>query len=555
MLKLVTKNKWMLLSFSVLYAFIFLLTFYPYANDGPRGIHQWAQSDRLALALRYIDGNELTDAATLSLKTDDGRTGVEFSGYQYAIAQLVRVGVLPKAYLPFFYRISTFTLLFTSFFILVFSLLKKEKIIFKSLILLGLLSSPILLYYSYNFLPDVLGLSLLLFCLYLFNKDFEKYLYLILIVSGLSLLIKTSSGIYFISFMAIYFLRHWNLKNIKHLGITIAAVLLAALTFLLYKNEVLVPWALFIAIACGIVYLATLITVNHKKFTFSTLIFILIGSFVAYYDIVHVSQRNTLYYSFVFLSNTMEVKSLAEFFQIFDTASRFKSQYFNGAQRLVIGVLFLIAMYRRKSISLRNKNTQLALLVGTGLLTILLLFGVQFMNHDYYVIATFLPITLYFTLKGTAYICEYIHPRTSMVLASIFALVSFSQGNNAYFNRMSEVVWINNYAEYYERNWLIGAQEKVDKILPAEASIMSVYSQEPNFVLVYLDRKGLTINLEEMQRAESPFTLYLNRLNMDYVICYSRFTDWFKRDQPIFISKAEVLYSDDKFTLYKSNGY
>ncbi|MFT4599021.1 MAG: hypothetical protein ACI9WM_001273, partial [Arenicella sp.] len=56
MLKLVTKNKWILLSFSVLYAFIFLLTFYPYANDGPRGIHQWAQSDRLALALRYIDG-------------------------------------------------------------------------------------------------------------------------------------------------------------------------------------------------------------------------------------------------------------------------------------------------------------------------------------------------------------------------------------------------------------------------------------------------------------------------------------------------------------------
>lgn len=555
MLKFIANHKWVFVCFTVVYAFVFFLTFYPYANDGPRGIHQWAQSDRLAIALRYIDGNELTDAATLSLKTEDGRTGVEFSGYQYAIAQLVRAGIVPVQFLPLCFRITTFTLFFISLFVLVFSLLSKEKHIYKALVLVGVLSSPLLLYYSYNFLPDVLGLSLLLFCLYLFNNNHQKYIYHILIISGLSLLIKTSSGIYFISFMAIYFLQFWTFKNKKHTILSLVAVLLVFITLLAYKRENFLSIVPYIASALGLLYLAVLLVLKNKRFTIASLLFITIGSLVAYYDVVHVSQRNTYYYSFVFLSSTMEVQSFDEFFQIFNTASRFKSQYFNGAQRFLIFILSIVALLNVKKISLKNKNTQLVLLVCAGLLAIILLFGVQFMNHDYYVIATFLPIALYLILKGIARISEFVHPRTSLILASIFAFVSFSQGNNAYFNRMSEVVWINNYAEYYERNWLIGAQDKVDSLIPENAPIMSVYSPEPNFALVYLNRKGVTINVEEMAREESPFRLYLNRLPIEYVICYSRFTEWFMRDQPVFVKQAEVLYQDEKFTLYKSNGY
>ncbi|MDB9883400.1 hypothetical protein OAD66_09740, partial [Bacteroidia bacterium] len=182
------KAKWLLLSFVILFGFIYLFTYLPYSNDGPRGIHQWAQSDRIAICMRFIEGKSLNDPATLSMKTTDGNTGVEFSGYQYIIAQIIRMGV-SQDYLFIIYRLLTFSIFFSSFFLLLFNVLDKEKILYRIFIFLGLISSPILLYYGYNFLPDILGLSLLLVCFYFFHKDFEKYFYHILIISGLALLI------------------------------------------------------------------------------------------------------------------------------------------------------------------------------------------------------------------------------------------------------------------------------------------------------------------------------------------------------------------------------
>ena len=67
-------------------------------------------------------------------------------------------------YLFIIYRLLTFSIFFSSFFLLLFNVLDKEKILYRIFIFLGLISSPILLYYGYNFLPDILGLSLLLVC-------------------------------------------------------------------------------------------------------------------------------------------------------------------------------------------------------------------------------------------------------------------------------------------------------------------------------------------------------------------------------------------------------
>jgi len=505
MLSKIKYSKWLLLSFVFIFGFIYFLTYFPYANDGPRGIHQWAQADRMALCMRFIEGNSLSEPATLSWRTENGNTGVEFSGYQYVIAQIIRAGVDQK-YLPIIYRLTTFCCLFISLFTLVYSVIKHENWFFKGFTFLGLLSSPILLYYGYNFLPDIIGLSLIVACLYLFNKDFERYFYIILLISGLSLLIKTSSGIYFISFMAIYFLKYWNKWNLKLI--------------------------------------------------LGGLLFISIGSAVAYYDITVVNGRNIKYNSEMFLSQTLPTKSWKEFVQIFDTASRFKSDYFNGAQRLLILMLDIVGIANIKKVRIKNKNTQLGILVGLGLLSIILLFGVQYMNHDYYVIGTFMPITLYFIIKGIARISEYIHPRTGLVLVGIFAFTSFSLGNQKYFNRMSEHVWINNYREVYYHKWLKEAEEKIDDIIPKDALVFSVYSPEHNFALVHLNRKGICFNAEEMGRQEgNPFHWLMKYHKAEYVICYSRFIESFKKDQPEFVANAIVLYSDEQFSVYKKNGH
>ena len=208
------KKQYLFISFIALFGITFFLTYYPTANDGPRGIHQWAQADRLAVCLRYIDGKTLNDPATLSFKTPDGNVGVEFSGFQYLLAQVVKSGY-PEKWLPFLYKISTSLIFFSALFVLSFEVLKNEKIIFRSAIFIGLISSPILIYYGYNFLPDILALSILLWAFYFYYKDFNRFIFIILFLGGLSMFIKTSSGIYLISFYGIFFLNNMK-KSIYH---------------------------------------------------------------------------------------------------------------------------------------------------------------------------------------------------------------------------------------------------------------------------------------------------------------------------------------------------
>ncbi|NNJ55518.1 MAG: hypothetical protein HKP14_05280 [Bacteroidia bacterium] len=498
------KPKWLHVSFVILFLFFFFFVFFNYANEKPRGIHQWAQADRLAIAERFIEGRSVVDPATLSIKSEDGKVGVEFSGYQYLIAQIVRLGY-PHKYLPFLYRFLTYTLFFCSLFVLVFNILKEESILFKSLVFIGLFSSPILLYYSYNFLPDILALTLLLWCFYLMHNNFEKHFIPILLISGLSLFIKTSSGIYFISFFAIFFLKHVRKPN--------------------------------------------------RKLLISGLLFALIGAGVAYYDYFLVNQRNAKLYSYVFLSGTRPAQNWSEFVEIFTTAKRFLKEYLNTSQWLVIGLLLIYQLIRTKQFRITNKHLQLSFFVALGLLSIIILFGIQYKDHDYYVLGTFMPILLFFTLKSIAQVAEYIHPRTAVIIASLFAVVSFTQGSNRYFNRMSENVLINGHGEPYKREWLIDADKKIAPYVPKNELVYVIYVPEPNFSLIYFARNGATFNAEEMARDNSPFNWFQDLQDAKYVVCPATKLEQYHQDQEEFISNSTILFSDNYFTLYKVNGY
>lgn len=491
-------------SYVILFLFFFLFVFLPYANEKPRGIHQWAQSDRLAIAERFIEGRSIIDPATLSMKSDDGKVGVEFSGFQYLIAQPFKWG-LNHDYLPFVYRFIIFISFFTTLFILTFGLLKDEAFWFKNAIFIGIFSSPILLYYGYNFLPDILALSLVLICLYLMHLNFEKCIYYILIISGLSLFIKTSSGIYFISFFAVYFFRNFRKWN--------------------------------------------------KKLSFLLLLFVLISSGVAGYDYVLVSLRNKALYSYVFLSGTMLANSWAQFWEIFTTARRFLMEYFNGAQWFVLSIILIYNLANAERWLKKSNYILLSIFVLLGLSSIIVLFGVQYKDHDYYVLGTFMPIILFFTLKTIKQVASYIPPKTSLILAGIFAIVSFTQGSNRYFNRMSERVDINGTLEPYKRSWLIDADKKIKNIVPKDAWVYVVYVPEPNFSLVYLNRKGATFNKEEMGRDNSPFNWFIKEQKGQYVVCNQQFKSNFEHDQKAFLSKLEIAFEDDQFILYKVNGY
>lgn len=501
------KNIWLILGLLIIFGITFFSTYFPSANDLPRGVHQWAQADRLALCYRFIDGKNLTQPATLSLKTTDGDVGVECSVFQYAFAQVIRLG-FPKRYLPFLYKFFSFSMFFVALSLLVSQVLKKENVLSILFFFVVLFSSPLLLFYGYNYLPDIWALSLILFSLYFFHKGLTKNIFFILFICGLSSLIKTSSGIYFIAIFGVYFL-----QNVAH---------------------------------------------PTRRFWFVSTLFICIASFVVFYDIYFVAQVNKRLWSTVFLSKTMAVDTWDTYWLYIKTAWRFKYDYLSTAQRwfFILIVAGGIALVFKKGLS--SRFTQFFILLLLGLLCITVLFGVQFTHHDYYVLGTLFPGLLFSFLLVSSHFLPFVHPYTSASLLGLVAFFSYSEANSRYFARMSEIVHINNYPENYERDWLLGADIILDQYASPEDAIYVCYVHEPNLSLIYFNRKGATFNPEEMSRSESPFRYFLPQVNPKFIALKTEYKNQLMTDIPELAEQAFEIYSDQNISIYQmksKNGY
>lgn len=497
-----SKPRTLLVGFLLIFGVTYFSTYYPSANDLPRGIHQWAQADRLALCYRYLDGKPLAYPATYCLKSPDGDTGVELSVFQYGIAQVVKLG-FPREYLPFLYKFFTFSLFYLAMCLLSSRLLSKENVLNTLFATLAILSSPILIHYGYNYLPDMWALSLVLFAFYFFHQDVSKYIIPILLITGLSLFIKTSSGIYFIAFYGVYFLQ--NIRRPK------------------------------------------------LHFWIASTLFLALSASVAYYDYLYIIELNKKLWATVFLSQTVPVTSLEEFWNVLDTSWRFKNDYFTSIQRWLFGILLIGGIAGLRKGSIKNPLIQLYSLLVIGLLGFAMLFGVQFMNHDYYVLATIFPALLYILFRILSHYLPYIHPTTATIVLGIVALVSFSTANKRYFERMSEIVPVKGYPETYAYKWLIGGQDKIAPFVTKDQNIFVAYVPEHNHSLLYFDRKGATFNTEEMGRDESPFWYYRDGIQPTCLIVRSDKLSQLKQDQPTVWDVAEQVYADKELTIFKFN--
>ena len=498
--KATSRGQKLLLISVIFFLLVYFFTFFPFANDLPRGIHQWAQSDRLAVAARYAEGAPFLKPATYCMKTIDGRVGVEFSGGQYILAQLVRLGI-SQDYLPFIYRLFSFSLLFVSLMTLTNLALKDEGWIHVILACTTILSTPVLLYYGYNFLPDVWALSLLLLSFYFFHKGIRKYIFIILILSGLSTLTKTSAGIFLIALLGVYFLHTISKPSIRS--------------------------------------------------TLATLLFIGIAGGIAYYDYTYVYVVNTQLWSGVFMSTIVPITSWSELTEVLDTSLRFKNEYASKIQRWLVLLLAFISIFTLRKTSLRNEKVQFFILAALGLISFMLLFGPQFMHHDYYVLATIMPVAIYGTLLALRFTLKYVHPMTSLLILLLTSLVSFSNANNTYFARMSEEVNINGCTEYYPVNWLKDSHLILEDYVPSDELIVVPYAPEHNLSLLYLHRRGFTFNEEEMGREkDNPFNYYLETQRPKYIVLRTLHKGKFAVDQPDVLAKSTVVFTNSDFTLY-----
>lgn len=427
-------------------------------NEFPRYIHSWAQCDRYALALGFIDnGGDFFHPQTYVMNNqfpgefmvprETTITSVDFPIHDYAVFLVMRIA---QSTAPWCFRL--YVLLYS---IVGLYFLYKLAALFRPGLSRGLfavlfaLSSPVFLYYQAGFLPTIPSLANAMIGLYCFvyflKTDRRNYFYLCLFFVTLAALARLPFAILLVAiacFEAFYVLKNKRLEGYKFLGFLMA-----------------------------------------------------LGSIVGYYLYNGYLREH---HGSLFLNYIIPATSFSDFTDFTKTAlKRWSFQYFNGLSYLIFAVAALVAGYT----TIRNRKNMTALerqflfliiilLGGCGLYYILMCY--QFMNHDYYFLDTFyLPLVglfLFFVMKWP----ELSIPRArlwgALSLLVFVPVFLFSR------EKLRERIALFDAGESSTADNYNNASHLLDSLnIPKEARLLVFGNDGSNNAFILLKRKGFVI--------------------------------------------------------------
>lgn len=185
----------------------------------PTSIHQWRQADCWSFAVNYYngDGGLLTPELHYIGKSETGKASGEFPIIYYTVGQIWKL-TGPKAWI---FRGINVLIVFAGLFAL-FKL--AEKILRNTwwalMLSLLLFTSPILVFYTNNFIADApaLGFSLIgaWFFFGFFEKRSLKNLWIACLFFALGALLKVTAAMLFIAVLCIFFVELFGLVRFKN---------------------------------------------------------------------------------------------------------------------------------------------------------------------------------------------------------------------------------------------------------------------------------------------------------------------------------------------------
>jgi hypothetical protein len=416
----------------------------PYLTRMPSGMHAWAQSDRLALAINFYDyGFQFLKPRVSSLNSIGGITGVEFPAQAYAAA----LGglVFGRDSINLLFRLLDVGLTLLGGFFLFRLVFERTGHFVAALIpACFLLSSPVFAFYAGNYLPDPASLSLSFVGYYYWLRFFESRAFRDLLLGVLLLtlasLMKTTTALFFAAALGITFV-----------------------------------WSYF---------LPEMLTKRQKGW-FVGLALVAVGLIGWFFR--HNQQLNAEYQSGMFLAEAKPIKDDA----MLHTVLRFirehlwqeyatLTQYRILAACAVLLVVFLLPNLRR--------HRPLLLLTGAAALVAYAFFwlmGEQFMGHEYYVISSFGPPALLLLLLALLNLGHYrgwVRWATSAGLL-VLAFVLLRDGHKTLTARMADdgSPWLQDGPA------LLSAHG-----VALQAPVLVLGDEAPNTMLVYADRRGKT---------------------------------------------------------------
>lgn len=476
---------------------------YKQINQFPQNIHCWAQCDRYAIALGFLDNNgdffhpqtfvynkQFPDEFnTISNSTI---TSVDFPIYDYCAYLLMNLFNTTE---PWCFKL--FSLLYS---IIGFFYLYKLTTLFTSskfkqmLVIVFAITSPVVIYFQAGMLPSTTSLA------------------------------NTIIGIYFI-------FNYYTTNQKKHFFIGVLFLTIATLARL--------PFIIIIIALIATEFLTILKSKKIKWFSvFSYLISLIsILSYLKY----NAYLRNT--YGSLFLSSLLPAKTYEELKEIvFTVYDRWLLHYFSIYHYIMIfgAILFYLINLKKIKSSLNSIDSQFIRFIIINFIGVILFFfamAFQFLSHDYYFLDSFyLPIVLLF-LFTTSKIPTFNSQKNNSIIGWLSLLIAIPMCIHAQsiLTYRKTVFSPNPTAErFYNADKLLAALQ-----IPKTAKILTINEDGPNNPLILLKRKGYSVIWPEKEKIA-------NALNWPF--------DYLVLDNAKLITSIYSNYPDIKNKIVKIGG-
>ena len=479
----------------------FGLTFqYKYLNEFPSHIHAWAQADRYALSLGFLEnGLDFFKPQTYiynhqfphkwEVPSETSITAVDFPIHDYIPAVLMKITGITS---PFVFR---FYILLYSF-IGLFFLFKLSFVItkdyFKSIfVIIFTATSPVFVYYQGGFLPTIPSLSNTIIGLYFYycflkdnkNKDFGISIFFL----TLAALSRTTFAISVVALLCVEFIRFLRKETkVDFKLIPISLSISSILSYLLYNK--------------------------------------------------HLREKH----GSIFLNHILPPNSYEQAKQILKIAyDNWFLQYFTKPHYLILVFTTAISTYfilSRRSQFMKAKFyfiiMTFAYIFGCLLFGILML--KQFPAHDYYFIDTFfLPIIIFFILILS--VVPTIEDRKLKIFLDIFisliTLILFIQPIESQEKRRETGYWDKTESTI---NSFKNSSDFLDSAgVSHEAKILVIDAVAPNIPFIQMQRKGFAVmkaspeNIEEALNWDYNYIVIQNEYFISEI--YTRYPDILSR--------------------------
>lgn len=472
----------------------------------PESVHQGAQCDRACVAWNYYheDMNFLLPRVSED-RQSEGITGMEFPIIPYTAAFLYKV-FGPH---DFIYRLLLYLLVsagvfhawkITGLFI--------QRPIHRLLLVMGWYCSPILVFYTPNFLADAAAMSFVMMAWY----------HLLMRVYGIE---PARHLRWFILWMSMA-----GLLKISFLIYGIAAILLLFL-WRFFKNQPLQ------------------VVVRLRELALLLLPFLPAAGWYTYSGMLTRKTSNMH-----FLQSANPAQSLAEFLENSQNAINNwqESLYISGFFTAFMVILLILLLTRMRDALLPGLSSGIMLLGFGG---IWVLFNRQFLYHDYYFILLYPAIFF-----GWLFIQQLFQEQRTVLMGCVPVAMGIAFWIIPILNAGHAAHMMNrrySTGDYYHQNAFTEADELIlqadtlGKVIPDGARVFYAFDNTPNTALYLLKKRGVRISRDFGPEITADI---LAKSRAQFLILNDTAL-WFNRYEPLLKTGARDVYHQKNTHVYR----